>query len=123
MKPATAWTDTHGAPARAVAPMSPKGNAPVLCPEVTVASGSLQMRSDMIEPAVIPAGPVRLLQVHDRNVVVTGEGVDVAPEAVPDLLDNGRRLRAPPDQPVTQGWRTSTLPDDRAVLVSVVKRI
>ena len=53
--------------------------------------GLVEEGPDVIELAVVPTGAVRLLQLQDRDVVLLGEGLDLAPEAVPDLLEECRR--------------------------------
>ena len=53
--------------------------------------GSLQVGPDVIELAVIPAAAVGLLQLQDRDPMARGERLDLAPEAVADLLDQRRR--------------------------------
>jgi hypothetical protein len=53
-----------------------------------VAFGSLQVGADVIKLAVIPSGPVGLLKVQDGDAVGLGERVNVATEAVGDLLDH-----------------------------------
>ncbi len=55
--------------------------------------GLVEERPDMVELAVVPARPVRVLQLQHRDVVLVGGGLHLAvTEAVADLLEQrGRR--------------------------------
>lgn len=55
--------------------------------EAAVVLRRVQVRADVVELAVIPTGPVGLLQPQDRDVVVLREASDVATEAVADPLE------------------------------------
>jgi hypothetical protein len=56
----------------------------------TVALGPLQVRPDMVQLAVVPARPVRLLQLQDRDAAAGSKALHLLPETVPDLLHQGR---------------------------------
>jgi len=57
-------------------------------PVAAGALGRFQVGLDMVQFAVVPTGAVRLGQVRDWHRVCLGEGVDLAAEAVADLLDH-----------------------------------
>ena len=56
----------------------------------TLGLGPLEIGADVIELAVVPAGPVGLLQRQDRHVVLGRKGLHLTAEAVADLFEQGR---------------------------------
>ncbi len=60
-------------------------------PEATVVLCRLQVRPDVVELAVIPAGPVRLLQPQHGDVPVLGQAANITTEPVGDLLERRGR--------------------------------
>jgi hypothetical protein len=60
-------------------------------PKAAVSLSPLQMRADVIELAVIPPRPIRLLQRQDRDPVLLSELLDVPAETVPDPPEQRRR--------------------------------
>ena len=59
-------------------------------PEATFSFGRLKIGADVVELAVVPAGAVGSLQLEEGDVVVFGEGRNILPEAVADLLEQRR---------------------------------
>jgi hypothetical protein len=59
-------------------------------PTAALAFGLLQVRADVIELAIVPAGTVGPLETQQGNVVCLSEGRDRLAEAVPDALEQGR---------------------------------
>jgi len=60
-------------------------------PVASLPLGALQMRAHVIELAVIPARPVGLPQLKDRDPVLLGEPADLAAETITDRLKQRRR--------------------------------
>ena len=60
-------------------------------PGATLGLGPLEVGTNVVQLAVVPARPVRLLQREDRHLVLGGEGLHLAAETVADLLQEGRR--------------------------------
>jgi hypothetical protein len=55
-----------------------------------LAGSPVQMRADVVQLAVIPAGPAGLFQVPHRDAGAGGEAAHLAAEPVADLLEQGR---------------------------------
>ncbi len=81
---------TSAGPKQSQTARRPTGSAQ----EANPLASSVQVRVDVVQLAVIPAGPVRLLQVQHRDAGSRDEAVHVPPEPVADLLkQRGRRNR------------------------------
>ena len=52
--------------------------------------GPIEVGTDVVELAVVPSRPVGFLQLQDRHLMLSGEGLHLAAETVADLLEQRR---------------------------------
>src|SRR5439155_1592690 len=87
--------------------------------EAALAFGALQVRADVIELAVVPARPIGLFELKDRNSAVGRERPDLATEPVADRAQQRRRGNLMPKMPAQEPHDLATDLQARQVCVEI----
>lgn len=84
-----------------------------------LAGSPVQVRTDVVQLAVIPAGAVRLFQVQHRDARAGGEAIHLAAEPVTDLPEQRRRGNRMTQMPGQEAHHLTADLKKRAIRIDV----